>query len=406
MSSSVAQNILFVDGEASSQVSELARFVGAQTGDGTAEFAFADGSAAAVVQGCLGGVLASAGEEKLEAVYNQLFAVVALDGPAETAGARLALHTDAIVGDLALHCTSAAAALHVLNNLYNVLASVAGGAATGAARARVFEAIVAVAARGGQLGSLVPLVGRVAALAGEWGVGAARQTQVLMGLRQALDAAGLANEAYAVELAVLQLGADAPEAAQVAGAAIVRFANLAAVCDVDALASAVAGVQGVDAAATGLLETLVSGDYAQWTAFAAAQGPALARLGVDAERAGDKMRLLTVAALAAANLGQPVSLARVAAAIGVAEEDVEMWVIDVIRAGLMQGKMNQVARSLLPTRSTYRVFGAEQWAQLRVRLAAWHQSLGDLQPVISNAKLVAQQQAQQMAGQARVTIKE
>ncbi|KAJ2840332.1 hypothetical protein FBU31_000503 [Coemansia sp. 'formosensis'] len=58
--------------------------------------------------------------------------------------------------------------------------------------------------------------------------------------------------------------------------------------------------------------------------------------------------------------------------------------------------MNQVARTLLPTRSTYCTFGADQWKA----------SLEDLQPVISNAKLIAQQQAVQMAGTSHVTIKE
>ncbi|KAJ2372639.1 hypothetical protein IW150_004019, partial [Coemansia sp. RSA 2607] len=272
MSSSVAQNILFVDGEASSQVEELARFVGAQRG-GEQEFAFGDGGAAVVVAGCLGGVLAGADEEKLEAVYNQLFAVIALDGPAESAGARLALHTEAIVSDVAAHCASGAGALHVLNNLYGVLASV-GGEGSGAARARVFEGVVQVAEARGQLAALVPLVGRVAAVAGEWGVDAGEQRRVLLRLRAALDAAGLGNEAYGVELAVLPLGGDA----SVGTSAIVRFANLPAVCDVDALAAAVAGVAVAPLAAQ-VLELLVSGDYAAWRAFAGAQGAALAQLG-------------------------------------------------------------------------------------------------------------------------------
>ncbi|KAJ2489729.1 hypothetical protein GGI11_009246 [Coemansia sp. RSA 2049] len=132
----------------------------------------------------------------------------------------------------------------------------------------------------------------------------------------------------------------------------------------------------------------------------------LQRLGVDASKANDKMRLLTVASLAAENLGRDVPFGTVAQAIEVDEDDVEMWIIDVIRSGLIQGKMNQVSRTVLPTRTTYRQFGADQWKALGERLDQWKQSLEQLQPVIANAKLVAQQQAMQMAGQARVTIKD
>ncbi|KAJ2795992.1 hypothetical protein H4S07_006338, partial [Coemansia furcata] len=120
--------------------------------------------------------------------------------------------------------------------------------------------------------------------------------------------------------------------------------------------------------------------------FVAAHGEKLKALGVDMYKASDKI------------LGQGMPFAVIVQAIDVAESEVEVWTID--------GKMNQVARTLLPTQSTYRTFGADQWKLLCEHLEQWNASLEDLQPVISNAKLIAQQQAVQMAGTSHVTIKE
>ncbi|KAJ2836572.1 hypothetical protein FBU31_001338 [Coemansia sp. 'formosensis'] len=101
-----------------------------------------------------------------------------------------------------------------------------------------------------------------------------------------------------------------------------------------------------------------------------------------------------MASIAADSLGQGVPF------------DIIAQAIDLICSGLIQGKMNQVLRTLLPTRSTYRTLGADQWKLLGERLEQWKASLEEQQPVISNAKLIAQQHAVQMAGTSHATIKE
>ncbi|KAI7824438.1 hypothetical protein BX661DRAFT_185325 [Kickxella alabastrina] len=403
------QNIIFVDGESSSQIEELARYIGGLKEESNVDSFVSGlgGSAEAVLKASLGGVLAKAPEDKLEAVYNQLFAVVA---GAEDASRSTALGaaTKAIVDDLSANSESGVGALRVLNNLYNLLAVVG---AEGKARSDVFEGMVSVAARAQLLGTLVPLVSRLPSMLGEWGVAAEDKARILLALRTALDAAALSNEAYEAEVVFLEVvGAEHERSAEVASSAIVRFANLLAICDIDALAS-LASVQelnkrGALGDAGAVLNALLSSDFGQWAQFAADKAGALKALGVDAERAADKVRLLTVASVAAENLGQDVPFGVIAKAIGIDEDDVELWIIDVIRAGLIQGKMNQVARTVLPTRSTYRTFGADQWELLAERLSQWKKSLEELQPVVNNAKLIAQQQAMQMAGQSRVTIKE
>ncbi|KAJ2867425.1 hypothetical protein GGI22_001060 [Coemansia erecta] len=402
--------VIFIEGTASAQIEEVARFIGEQKQvEKLDEYVSQTKTAREVVKESIGGALAKAPEDKLEAMYNQLFGVIA-----DAEDVQLEAVAEEIAQDVAAHAESGAGGLRVLNNLFNVLVGVEGGENSGHARAAVFEAMVALAARTHLLAmTIVPVVGRLPAMFGEWGLAASERVRVLMEVRQALDAAKLSNEAYEAELVLLEVvdvQSDTERAAEVAASAIVRFANVGAVCDLDALAS-LGSVQELSKSgrlgeAGALLEALLASSFKQWREFAEANTEMLQRLGVDVDRASDKMRLLTVASVAAENLGSDVPFSTVAQAIEVDEDDVEVWVIDVIRAGLIQGKMNQVSRTVLPTRTTYRQFGAAQWKAVGEQLDQWKESLEQLLPVITNAKLVAQQQAMQMAGQARVTIKD
>ncbi|KAH7132461.1 hypothetical protein B0J11DRAFT_557143 [Dendryphion nanum] len=110
--------------------------------------------------------------------------------------------------------------------------------------------------------------------------------------------------------------------------------------------------------------------------------------GLDGAALNRKMRLLTLASIAAGT-GQTRSLpyAHIAKALQIPSEDVEMWVIDVIRAGLVEGKLSQLNQTFLIHRSTYRVFGENQWREVASRLDMWRNSLVGVLQVITNEKL-------------------
>ncbi len=55
-----------------------------------------------------------------------------------------------------------------------------------------------------------------------------------------------------------------------------------------------------------------------------------------------------------------------------------MWVIDVIRAGLVSGKLSQVNEAFRVYKSTHRQFGKAQWQQLEARLVQWHTSIANI----------------------------
>lgn len=105
-----------------------------------------------------------------------------------------------------------------------------------------------------------------------------------------------------------------------------------------------------------------------------------------------KMRLLTLASVAASTPSKELEYKRIAKALQVPLESVEMWVIDVIRAGLVEGKLSQQKQVFLVHRTTYRVFGEKQWREIATRLDQWKESLRNVREVISRERQAAESQ--------------
>jgi translation initiation factor 3 subunit M len=104
--------------------------------------------------------------------------------------------------------------------------------------------------------------------------------------------------------------------------------------------------------------------------------------GLDNSKLHRKMRLLTLASLAASTNSRELEYKRISKALQVPPEDVEMWVIDVIRAGLVEGKLSQQKQTFLIHRTTYRVFGEKQWREVATRLDTWKESLRGVLDVV------------------------
>lgn len=114
--------------------------------------------------------------------------------------------------------------------------------------------------------------------------------------------------------------------------------------------------------------------------------------GLDNSKIHRKMRLLTLASLAASTSSRELEYKRIAKALQVPSEDVEMWVIDVIRAGLVEGKLSQQKQMFLVHRTTYRVFGEKQWREVATRLDSWKESLRGVLEVVRRERQAAEKQ--------------
>ena len=100
-----------------------------------------------------------------------------------------------------------------------------------------------------------------------------------------------------------------------------------------------------------------------------------------------KMRLLTLASLAASTQSRSLPYQHIQRALQIPSEEVEVWVIDVIRAGLVEGKLSQLNQTFLIHRSTYRVFGEKQWQEVQGRLDTWRASLEGVLGVVRAERL-------------------
>ncbi|GJN88180.1 hypothetical protein Rhopal_001145-T1 [Rhodotorula paludigena] len=95
-----------------------------------------------------------------------------------------------------------------------------------------------------------------------------------------------------------------------------------------------------------------------------------------------KLRLARLAELCSGRVGQSVAYAEVAQAVGIsaqgddATEEVETWVIDAIRASLLQGRLSQPTQTLHVSRaSPVQAFTTEHWYVVHQRLEGWADSL-------------------------------
>ncbi|KJZ76733.1 Eukaryotic translation initiation factor 3 subunit M [Hirsutella minnesotensis 3608] len=121
---------------------------------------------------------------------------------------------------------------------------------------------------------------------------------------------------------------------------------------------------------------------------------------LDHEKLHRKMRLLTFASLASATPSREIEYAKIAKALQVPKDDVEMWAIDVIRAGLVEGKLSQQRDTFLVHKVTYRVFGQKQYQELATRVDHWRATLQNVLGVLrqeqANAKAQKEREMQEL----------
>lgn len=112
----------------------------------------------------------------------------------------------------------------------------------------------------------------------------------------------------------------------------------------------------------------------------------LEQQGLDEDALFRKMRLLTLASLAASSSSRSLPYSTIARALQIPSADVEMWVIDVIRAGLVEGKLSQLNQTFLIHRATHRLFTEKQWRQVAARLDTWRSSLENVLKILKTER--------------------
>lgn len=135
-----------------------------------------------------------------------------------------------------------------------------------------------------------------------------------------------------------------------------------------------------------LLTTLANGNFAELKAFSAANESFFSTNSVSREIIDHKFKVLTIASLAARQDNRKLRYADIAAALEIADVEVELWIIEAIKSKLVEGKMSQPSAIFMVHRATNRTFEHEQWEEVSAKLASWKESLQGILEVIDNVK--------------------
>ncbi|KAJ3572262.1 hypothetical protein NP233_g3202 [Leucocoprinus birnbaumii] len=283
----------------------------------------------------------------------------------------------------------------IQSNLFNAIPQ------TSPLRLTVYTVILNLASTTEQLETLRLQRSTVEKWLTEWQISPEEKSAFLKSLLDAFTSADQASTAYEYHLSyVRSLPSNSP-AAQAAAVELISAAlRLPNLFDFDPLfkLDAVIAIKGHDLFS--LLQVFLNGgipDLKQWQASHPGVAEKYNLSNTELER---KMRLLTLAALGFKNVGQNLPYSKIAEALEVDVSEVEKWVIDIIRAGLLWGKLSQTTQSLYVVRSSVRTFEKEQWEVLEKRILAWKSGLQGVMEVVNNAKRMAGHVPAQVASSA------
>jgi translation initiation factor 3 subunit M len=298
-------------------------------------------------------------------------------------------------------------ALSILSTIFNTLAP------SDSSRYHVFLAIVAVIRQSGATTAFDALKSQLTAQLPQWmsawELDEEESQKLHLAVADAAEAAGDRELAHAHIVEALQTipasEASNKESRELAVRALTSALSHPAIFDFTPLSAsdAVQALRSSDISLFELLEIFAADtldtyeDFISSTPLSSISGGVLADAG---ETLQTKMRLLTLASLATSTPSRSLPYATISSALRIPEEDVEKWVIDTIRAGLVEGKLSQLRSEFLVHRATYRVFGEKQWAEVQGRLMVWRRSLEGVLTVVRTERERFVREAQQAAATA------
>ncbi|CAG0899536.1 unnamed protein product [Cyprideis torosa] len=126
-----------------------------------------------------------------------------------------------------------------------------------------------------------------------------------------------------------------------------------------------------------LLTIFVGGNYHDFLAFHEKNPGLLEKLGLKKEPLLQKIRLLTFMQSTATD--PEVSFERIEKELDLSPEQVEPFIFDVLRTGLVKARMDQHKKKVTVSASVQRTFGDEQWNQVAAILKLWKNNLSQVE---------------------------
>ena len=273
-------------------------------------------------------------------------------------------------------------ALSVLTTIFNILPH------DNDTRYHVFLAILRVVRASGSLESLKPQLKNLDLWLAHWETDEEDQQKLYLSIADVAEDAGEKDQAYTYLLRALRTISSSESGIKEARDLSIRalksalsdpghfdFQDLTALDSIQALRKS-------DPIFFELLEIFNAEQLDEYNDFREEHSGWVEEQKLDKSVLSRKMRLLTLASLAASTQSRSLPYQHISRSLQIRVEDVEMWVIDVIRAGLVEGKLSQLNQTFLIHRSTYRVFGEKQWTEIAGRLDTWRTSLEGVLAVV------------------------
>jgi translation initiation factor 3 subunit M len=254
-------------------------------------------------------------------------------------------------------------------------------------RLPISTTLVQVAAANGQFEVLALTRSEVERWLKEWNVSDEEKSQFLKTIIDALTRAGKSDSAYEYRILLVHtLPSSSPESRSAAIDAIVAALRIPTVFDFDTLYSLDPIIAVRDHELFPLLQIFLKNGFPEFRAWADGHSAVLETHQLESSQLERKIRLVAFSSLAFDYIGRDLPYSTIASTLQIDTSKVEKWTIDVIRTGLISGKLSQATQNLHVYRSSARKFEREQWEALEKRLLAWKAGLASVIEIVAQAQ--------------------
>merc|ERR1719348_124710 len=102
---------------------------------------------------------------------------------------------------------------------------------------------------------------------------------------------------------------------------------------------------------------------------------------IDFELLLEKLRLLSLASFAERK--QEIALADAAKELGEPVEEIEKWVVKAIAEGVVEGRIDQLRKTVKIKSTLHRTFGKKEWENLEGQINKWIENIQVLRALVA-----------------------
>ncbi|KAF8530925.1 hypothetical protein JB92DRAFT_2854313 [Gautieria morchelliformis] len=269
----------------------------------------------------------------------------------------------------------------VLSNLFNALPN------RSALRPRAYRALLDLATENGELEVLQLKPADVEKWLDEWDISVDEKSEFLKCISDAFGRVGEDETSYTYLVSYARSIPPTSSKAEAAALKVIATSlRLPSVFNFDSLLKVDSVMVVKDHQLFILLKILLQDGISEYRKWLETNEGILGEYELDVSQLERKIRLLVLSDLCSGNIGRDVPYSEIASALKIEMDHVESWVIDVIRARLLSGRLSQPNQTLHVTRSVSRSFGREEWETVEKRLAAWRVGLQGVLEVVAAAR--------------------